>query len=199
MDRETKTENRPASYDAILKAAVAEFAEHGRDGVRMEKVAVRAGLNKSLVYRHFENREKLFEAAMRSVFAERFELLEGLPADLAELFDRWIERFTEQPQFIQMLLREALEARDGPPIHGELRRRYYRQQVETIKELQQRGQLSNDVDGAFLFLMLTSVLVFPFLLPQVATLVTGKDPDSPVFKRGWKKVLRLLTARLGEE
>lgn len=199
MPGDDQIEPRPNSRDAILAAAIAEFAEHGRDGVRMEQVAERAGVNKSLVYRHFENRENLFDEALRSVFAQRFTLLEDLPQDLAKLFDLWNKRFQSDSRFIHLIMREALELRDrDPPLHDQLRSQYYTHQIESIKQLQQQGDLPADADSESLFLMLMAILVFPHLLPQVATLVTGNRPDSAKFKRAWKKTFNLLIARLQE-
>jgi AcrR family transcriptional regulator len=189
---------RPPSYDAILRAAVAEFAEHGRDGVRMEKVAERAGLNKTLVYRHFTDRETLFEAALEAVFAERFALLEDLPTDLGRLFDVWTDRFTSDDTFLTMLLREAIEQRDAEPAHADLRRRYYERQVSLIRDLQREGALPDGVAPESLFLMLMAVLVFPHALPQIAELVTGRAPGSKAFTRDWKRLFRVLVSRLSD-
>ena len=190
---------RPASYDAILEAAIAEFVERGRDGVRMEQVAARAGLNKSLVYRHFKNRDKLFEAALESVFFRRFELLEDLPTELTDLFDLWTTRIASDPQFTKMLLRESLETDYERPSHADLRRRYYNQQTEAVRKLQELGQLPKEVDAESLFLMLTAVLAFPYLLPQVATLVTGASPSSVEFKQRWSKLFHILIQQLETE
>ncbi|TWT64019.1 TetR/AcrR family transcriptional regulator [Rubinisphaera italica] len=199
MGSESNKSDRPASYDAILEAAVAEFAERGRDGVRMEQVAVRAGLNKSLVYRHFENRDKLFEAALQSVFSKRFELLEDLPTELNGLFDLWTGRIASDPQFMKMLLRESLESDIEQPIHADLRSSYYAHQIKAMQKQQEQGQLPTDADAESLFLMLTAVLVFPYLLPQITKLVTGSSPHSVKFKRRWKKMFRVLVRQLETE
>jgi len=184
------------SKQVILNAAIAEFAEHGRDGVRMEKVAQRAGLNKALVYRHFESREKLFEMALESVFADRFKLLDDLPDELVPLFEIWTKRFAENPLFLKLMLRESLELASDEPIHADLRERYYRHQVDGIRQYQQEGKLPADMDPESLFLMLTAILVFPYLLPQVTRLVTGKSPESKSFKTRWKKQFDQLIAYL---
>ena len=199
MAKNQNSSKRVSSHDAILEAAIQEFAEHGRDGVRMEKVAERAGLNKSLVYRHFENRENLFEAALESVFSERFQLLEDLPDDLTKLFDVWTKRFEKNPLFTQLLMRESLETESEEPIHAELREKYYRHQVDSMRRLQERGKLPQEADAESLFLMLTAVLVFPHLLPQVTRLVTGHTPNSSKFKKQWKKLFEILLKGLSTD
>ncbi len=187
------------SKQVILNAAIAEFAEHGRDGVRMEQVARRAGLNKALVYRHFESREKLFEMALESVFADRFKLLDDLPDELVPLFETWTKRFAENPFFLKLILRESLELASDEPIHADLRKRYYRHQIAGIRQYQQQGKLPPNMDPESLFLMLTAVLVFPYLLPQITRLVMGHGPESKSFKTRWIKQFEQLITHLEME
>jgi len=162
----------------------------------MERVAERAGLNKSLVYRHFENRDRLYEAALESVFADRFALLEDLPRDLGSLFETWTERFSGDSTFLTMLLREAIESNCDEPVHDELRRRYYERQIELIRDLQAEGTLPSGVPADYVFLMLMAVLVFPYALPQIAYLVTGEQPGSEAFRRRWRTQFGVLVERL---
>ncbi len=192
MSLDDGTKARPPSYEAILKAAVTEYAERGRDGVRIEQVAKRAGVNKSLVYRHFEDRDGLFQAALGAVFADRFRLLEDLPDDLSELFDVWVGRFVENPLFSRIVLREAIEQPDDEPLHAKLRSDYYAHQVESLTEFQARGLLPKDADLPCLFLMLTAILAFPFLLPQITRLVTGTSPSTPEFADRWRRLFESL-------
>lgn len=48
----------------LLDEAVAAFAEQGANA-SIEAIAGRAGINKALVYQHFESKDALFEAAVR--------------------------------------------------------------------------------------------------------------------------------------
>ena len=66
MAKAKTTETRPRdaerSQSHILDAALAEFADHGLGGARMDRIAERAGVNKRLIYYYFENKESLFLA-----------------------------------------------------------------------------------------------------------------------------------------
>jgi AcrR family transcriptional regulator len=69
----TKTnESRPRdaerSQAEILDAALAEFAEYGLGGARMDRIAERAGVNKRLIYYYFENKESLFLAVLERAY-----------------------------------------------------------------------------------------------------------------------------------
>ena len=66
------TEARPRDADRsqkdILDAALAEFAEHGLGGARMDRIAERAGVNKRLIYYYFESKESLFLAVLERAY-----------------------------------------------------------------------------------------------------------------------------------
>lgn len=81
----TASEKRTASYEertgrtreAILAAAEAEFVANGLAGATMENIAKAAGVNKALVYRHFERKELLF----RQVLVQAYRRLRNLEAE----------------------------------------------------------------------------------------------------------------------
>lgn len=179
--------SHPPSYDAILKAAIEEYVLNGRAGVRMEAVAKRAGVNKTLVYRHFGDRDGLFKKALEAVFEDRFSLLDRLPVDISQLFDLWTKRFASDTTFLSMLMREALEDGKSEPVHKEIRAQYYKQQVKQLEQLQEDAELPGDIKPSHLFLMLSAILTFPFLLPQITELLTGHKPSSKAFQRSWKE------------
>src|SRR4029077_19914867 len=57
------------SRAAILKAAVAELAEHGIAGARTDAIARAAHVNKALLYYYFEDKGALYEAVLDHVFS----------------------------------------------------------------------------------------------------------------------------------
>src|SRR5271163_2913938 len=64
------TRGRPEeSRAAILKAAVAEFAEHGIAGARTDAIARAARVNKALLYYYFKDKDALYEAVLDHVFS----------------------------------------------------------------------------------------------------------------------------------
>lgn len=61
----------------ILKSASALFAERGFSGVSMSDVAEAAGLVKSSIYHHFENKEALYLAVMAEMSRQSREQMEA--------------------------------------------------------------------------------------------------------------------------
>jgi TetR/AcrR family transcriptional repressor of mexJK operon len=64
MPRERSTLGR-GKRDAVLDAAVELLLQHGYDGASMDAVAAHAGVSKTTVYAHFEDKLELFKAVIR--------------------------------------------------------------------------------------------------------------------------------------
>src|SRR5450755_660312 len=78
------TRGRPKkSRASILKAAVAEFAEHGIAGARTDAIARAAHVNKALLYYYFKDKDALYEAVLDQVFSGlRARVMPVLESDL---------------------------------------------------------------------------------------------------------------------
>ena len=60
--------NPARTRQAIIEAATQEFAEFGIGGARIDAIALRAGLNKRLLYYYFGNKEDLFQAVLERAY-----------------------------------------------------------------------------------------------------------------------------------
>ncbi len=89
MTRLSGTERRAQ----ILAAAREEFLRTGPDGARISDIADRAGINVALLYRHFESKEQLFDAAIVEPLIERLgQLVDEVTAQVTDPDD--IEELT---------------------------------------------------------------------------------------------------------
>lgn len=59
----------PATSARIFSAAESLLSERGYDGVSVQDVADRAGINKALVFYHFGNKDKLMDAVLERYYA----------------------------------------------------------------------------------------------------------------------------------
>lgn len=57
-----------SSHDRLLEAAIEEFADHGRMGARIDRIALRARVNKQLIYHYFRSKDGLYVAALRRAY-----------------------------------------------------------------------------------------------------------------------------------
>ena len=65
-----KREARSAERrDAILAAALEEFATNGFAGTRLDDIAKRANVAKGTIYLYFADKETLFQELLRAMFA----------------------------------------------------------------------------------------------------------------------------------
>ncbi len=194
-----KSTQRPqgaqSSREAILTAATAELAEKGLVGARIEHIARRAGFNKTLIYRHFGDRDGLVRAVMERQLERRWQVFADLPGELAEGLVHWYRNTREPSAFLQLLMREALED-PRPATREESRKAYYLEQVDRIREHQREGRIDAGVDPAALFLALQALISYPAFFPQLTRMVTGREADDPEFQESWEQLLSHLAQRL---
>ena len=108
-----KRRARGDSQAAVFHAAAQEFAERGYDAARVDRIAVRARVNKAMLYYHYGSKQALYVEVLREMFravGARMRTIadnEG-PAD-AKL-DAWVEAIVEEaaarPWFPPIMLRE---------------------------------------------------------------------------------------------
>ena len=82
MAQQTKCRKKTeARREAILDAALEEFAAKGYAGARMEDIARRAGVAKGTMYLHFGDKEGLFNGLAESAFAPMHALAKEILDD----------------------------------------------------------------------------------------------------------------------
>jgi AcrR family transcriptional regulator len=90
----------------IVAATRTLFDERGLQDAPIEEIAAAVGINKALIYRHFDSKEDLFVAAMISYLRELAERLEGVPREsspadqLADGWRRFVGYCLEHPAFV---------------------------------------------------------------------------------------------------
>lgn len=120
MSANAKTEMAPArdpvrTRARILDAAKAEFAELGLGGARVDGIAVRAGVNKRMLYHYFGGKDDLFLAVLEAAYADirdaekalRLEHLAPVEAITTLVTFTW-NYFLENPEFLRLVNSENL-------------------------------------------------------------------------------------------
>jgi len=93
--RETRSAER---RDAILAAALEEFAANGFAGTRLDDIAQRAKIAKGTIYLYFADKETLFQELLRAMFAPIVTALENIPkSDMPtrDILERMIGLFVQ--------------------------------------------------------------------------------------------------------
>ena len=185
-----------ATKARILAAALREFSAKGISGARVDAIAARAKVNKRMLYYYFDSKEGLFREILRRRLHERAGALHTRDvADPGRLAERQ-GRLLDETQYTRLLMWEALETDPDRPVNESLRREFFAAWVDTVAEEQRAGALPADLDPAQLVLSEICLTLGPYVLPQLAQLVTGKSVKDAGFVAERQEFLRALGARL---
>jgi TetR/AcrR family transcriptional regulator len=101
--------------DRLLAAATAEFAARGFDGAKVDRIALKARVNKAMIYYHFGNKASLYREILSGVFRSLADAVSasagGGPADerLRGFIRTIAAEASNRPQFASMWLREVAD------------------------------------------------------------------------------------------
>lgn len=182
----------------ILEAARKEFGLKGFDGARVESIARRAGVNKSLIFYYFESKEALFRALAEARLSHRPAADVHEPDD-ALAWPLWLfELGDETIDWVRFFMWEGLEVDRAKPrlLMEDIRKRGWQRRVAWVAEQQRAGVLPADLDTRQLTLFLYMLGVYPFMVPQLVYLITGSLPSDAKFARQFARFVRGMGARL---
>jgi len=60
--------DKDSSKERIINAALDEFGQYGLAGARVDRIAKKSGLNKAMIYYHFNSKENLYREMIKSFF-----------------------------------------------------------------------------------------------------------------------------------
>lgn len=182
--------------ERILEAALIEFGEHGFAGARISAIAGRAGVNEQLISYYFDGKEGLYRALqqrwqMTSAAASRPELT------LADVVARFLRLNIDQRSFARLLAWDGL-ADTGSDSDAAEQDPYFTEMVEDMRRRQRAGELADDLDPAYMLLMLFAAAFAPTVIPQIARRLTGLSVDSASFQETYAEQLRRVVERLAD-
>jgi AcrR family transcriptional regulator len=188
----------------ILAAARKEFARSGYAGARIETIARQAGVNKSLIFYYFQNKDGLSRAVTGQRLAT-YALPRGEGDEGREDLFRWplwlFGRGEETLDAVHFALGEGIRAEmlGSALLDEDKRRNSFLQQVARVRQQQDAGCLPADLDTRQLTLFLYVLGVYPYILPQGAYLVTGAAPDDARFRHRFEAFIADLGRALGAQ
>lgn len=186
-----------ATRKKLLTAARLEFASHGFAGARVDEIAMRAGVNKQLVYHYFGDKDALYLAVLEWVYAdireqERQLNLEGLPPEKAirKLIEASFDYLATNPDFIVLLNDEnrggarhvrgstRLEAMHSPLV---------RSVSHILHEGVRTGVFRKGIDPIQLYISIAGLGYFYLSNTPTLSAIFGKDLSSRAAKRARRR------------
>jgi TetR/AcrR family transcriptional regulator len=180
--------------ERILDAAVVEFSEHGFSGARISAIAARAGVNQQLISYYFDGKEGLYRALQ-----DRWRVISAGASQpdrpIADVVAAFLRLSVEQRAFARLLAWDGLA--DSGSDAGEPEP-YFPEMAEDVRRRQRAGELADELDPAYVLLLLFAAALAPTVIPQIARRITGLAADSQQFQTEYAEQLRRVVERLAD-
>ncbi|HVO62376.1 MAG TPA: TetR/AcrR family transcriptional regulator [Terriglobales bacterium] len=184
------TRNQPEeTRNAILHAAVKEFAAHGIDGGRTDAIARVARVNKALLYYYFKDKETLYGAALDYAFAEQAQtMLRVLERDLPPrqkiltYVGEYFDFIAQHPLNRNLAQREMMRAGHGSLHFQRISKTYFQPLFKGLSEVIRAGISSGEfrqVDPLQFVPSIIALVVFYFVAAPVLKGAGNFDPLAP--------------------
>lgn len=179
-----------ASRHAILQAALAEFAQEGLAGARMDAIASAAGVNKALLYYYFQDKDALYGAVLDQFFAAMsarvlatLESAQPAGERLLTYVRAHFDSVAESVHDARLFQRELMSAGRGVSPHlARVVEQYVRpisQRVLSVLEEGIRNGEFRPVDVAQFAPSMIGIIVHYFVVAPVMRRLRPGDPFSP--------------------
>jgi AcrR family transcriptional regulator len=189
----TRSEQREATRERIVEAALAAFAEKGFHGASTRDIAQRAGTNQGLITYHFHSKDDLWQAAADRIFGllaqrldeplaplgpddPRGDLRDDPRARAREAIRIYVRFAATHPELFRLMVDEGKNAdhRMKWLVDTHLKPRY-------AKFVRQRGIRANEPDDASLphaYYVMAGAASLIFAVAPECRRLTGLDPET---------------------
>lgn len=164
-----RTRTPDQTREALLRAAVTEFAREGYGGARVDRISRAAKSNDRMLYYYFKSKEKLFHHVIEHCYADLVAREEALDLDLnrphealaALVAFNW-SYYWEHPELLSILASENLFK--GRHVKNNIRRSFANTQLAMLHRVIESGielkTFKPDCDGFHIYLSILSLTYF---------------------------------------
>ena len=187
---EVRARNAEQTRQAILRAAIDEFAHETVAGARTDAIARAAGVNKALLYYYFHDKEQLYGAVLDYIFAQlSSRIIPVLESDCppAEKIRRYLETyfdavasFPEVPRIFQQEMMRS--GREGSPHFERIAQTFTRPLAARLRQVLLEGMEAGDfrkIDPQHTALNFAALVVFYFTAAPMLRTVFRYEPLTP--------------------
>ena len=147
----------------LLKAGVKLFSDRGYDGVSVDEIVQRAGVNKRMLYHYYGNKDGLYVEVLRVVFSELESLeIAALTEDVStadairKVLREYFVFLEGHPEFVNLLMWENLHRGRFLDMHPNLlsKSKVLARMREIVARGRASGEIDQDVDARHLLVLL---------------------------------------------
>lgn len=184
-----------ATKARIFDAAVAEFSRHGIAGARIDRIAAEAKANKQLIYAYYGNKAELFSQVLGRSMTDLAAAVPVDPDDIDGWIDRLLDYHAAHPEFLRLLFWEGLEYGAAELPDEGIRQAHYGAKVAALADGQARGVISDAIPPGDLLLLITAVINWMTVVPQMRRILVGtQDTDGDRLRASIKEAARRIVA-----
>lgn len=190
--------------EKILDAGLKEFSSSGYAGARMDKIAIRAEVNKAMLFYYFSSKENLYQEVLKHAIKKVFPkirnivLLEQSPEGFLEkLPEVYIEFFSQNQSFIKMIAFDFVQHTDMikdtfEQAIGKSFRQGPRLILKKIEKWYEKGKITESDPIQFMINIISLCLFFFIARPIIETIFSQKIGDEQFIRNRIKSVTNLL-------
>jgi AcrR family transcriptional regulator len=182
---ELRTRDADRTQQAILRAAMAEFADKGLGGARIDAIAERAGINKRLIYYYFEGKDRLFLAVLEQTYDDIRSAEQALHLEaqdpvqaMRELVAFTWNHYVRHPEFLNLLNSENLHRARHLKQSSRIRE-MNSPLVQTLGEVLERGRrdgvFRGGIDAVQLYISIAGLAYFYLSNNPTLSTIFGRD------------------------
>lgn len=172
MQKQTKSKPHHKTADMILETALRLFVKKGFDGTSINDIANLAGINKSLIYHHFSNKESLWrhvkEGLLKKALPQPLDAIQFSTASLRSFLEDFItlrfKIYDETPDLARIIAWQRLE----PQEQITTAESHYKSLLEIqpyIKELKNKGAVRLDLSEPMIQYLILELSTAFFMNP----------------------------------
>jgi len=171
MPKSQTPSQRATARDRIMRAAEALFAEHGFEATSVGEIALRAHVNRALLYYYFDHKDDLYHQLLqegveklRAMVASVIHTTDSAREAVRAFLQGYLQIAHDNPGLLRIVYREIVGTRQG----DEQSKQLVQQFIQTIGQLEvvmQRGIKSGELvyhdtaKSIFMLLGMTNVFV----------------------------------------
>ena len=163
----------------ILEAAMDEFIAHGWTGARMQAIADRAGMNKTLLHYYFRSKENLYRRILYRVMKYFFDKIVGkimgngsFEEFLKAVIDTMVEESGRNPRLPMFLMQELSQGAKTArailrEVLNEQKQPVTAMMLEKVRKGIEEGVIRSVDPGQFILTLIGSCLYFALAEPII--------------------------------